>query len=85
VFLLVNNFAKQKEKTTLAVPTTSSNSLVMALEYLKKRSDQTSGAAAAMAVGPDVPLLVKNIINDIGSNGDAALRSYSAKSHHHPV
>jgi histidinol dehydrogenase len=84
VFLLVNNLAKQK-KTTLEVPTTSSNSLIMALKYLKKPSDQTSGAAAATAVGPDVPLLVKNIINDIGSNGDAALRSYSAKSHHHPV
>src|SRR5258708_1999572 len=50
----------------------------MAPKYLKTRSDKTPGAAA-QAVRADVPLLVKNIIKDIASNGDAAVRSYSAK------
>jgi histidinol dehydrogenase len=48
-------------------------------KYLKTRSDKKVSGATLPGTGMDVPLLVKNIIDDIATNGDAAVRAYSAK------
>lgn len=50
----------------------------MALRHVKKPSAQaTSNAKSTPGLG--VPQIVKDVINDIAANGDAAVCSYSRK------
>lgn len=48
----------------------------MARTYLKQA---TTGAAAATSPSPDVPAIVKGVIDTIRRDGDAAVRLYSEK------
>lgn len=50
----------------------------MSPKHLKTRSPH-SGTNAAPTTSIDVPTIVKTVIDDIRANGDAAVKTYSAK------